>query len=507
MKIPIKNLYLILTVFLLFIFSYFWENKVFSNHFVDEEENFAAGMYILRGEKLYGNFLVQHQPLTYIFSAGIQKATNPNSVYLLIKRHREFVISWSIFWTLFLIWRFGLQILLGLSVFELVKINHFGNLFLPETLIVYPLLYLSCLALMRLLNLTKKINTYEILFVGLTAGLSLFLVVTMWPLTFLLTVLIVRSKVRDLIKLLPGILIVVLAIVPFISINDYFKDVFYINYKWYIPQINTEPALITWGKALVTPIWAFLPKAENTESLSLIRATALLFLLTLGILIKRKKYLPAVVIIIFILGLSNIRFTDPGRQFYQGFHIQVWLSQFIMITFILSFYLAKQAQKYLKLIILASMVMIFIMVISNAKNGIFRKVDREREFYVNYSRQIDIGQAIKIMKGPNDSLFVVPDEFIVYLQSDINHFSNYIYYYAWMNNVPFIREFTEKSLQNSPPTFLYLSKPGTGFEKYLSDYEPLKKNGDVRLYIVKNKVGQLSEDQINKLRYLMFEFN
>src|SRR3989344_1765887 len=95
---------ILITIGLLIFLGYFYENKVFYIHFVDEEDNLVLGKYLTRGEKLYSDLFSHHQPLAYIISAGIQKTTDPNSIALLIKRHREFLIVWSAIWLLLLTW-------------------------------------------------------------------------------------------------------------------------------------------------------------------------------------------------------------------------------------------------------------------------------------------------------------------------------------------------------------------------------------------------------------------
>src|SRR4030066_1503588 len=172
-----KILLLFLSFLVLGFVGYHYENKVSYVHFVDEEENVVGGKYIVAGQKLYSDIFSQHQPVAYILSAGIQKVTNPTSIFLLIKRHREFMIAWSIIWATFLIWRYGFRVAPAGFAFEVSKIFLLGNLFLAESIVIYPVLYLCGLTLTA-----EKIKRLEFLFAGLTAGIIVFTLSPLWPL-------------------------------------------------------------------------------------------------------------------------------------------------------------------------------------------------------------------------------------------------------------------------------------------------------------------------------------
>ncbi|MEJ2441813.1 MAG: hypothetical protein P8Y06_02755, partial [Patescibacteria group bacterium] len=229
-----KLILVLITLIFLLITSFFYENKVSYIHFVDEEDNMITGKYLLRGDKIYSDIFEQHQPISYIASAAVQKVTKPSSIFLLIKRHREFVILWSILWSVFLVYRFGLLGLGFSGIFESTKIFLLGNLFLAESLIVYPLVYLVAFALRK----TKKLDSLDIFFLGLVFSFCTFLLAPAWPLiTFLFLFLFIRDKLYKKWKmLLLGFMLVVLLILPFISVfPDYFRDIFLFNLKYYIP--------------------------------------------------------------------------------------------------------------------------------------------------------------------------------------------------------------------------------------------------------------------------------
>src|SRR5258708_38435404 len=135
-------IFLAISFLLLILVALFYRYHIFNHHFVDEEDNLVLGYYLTSGEKLYQDVFSHHQPFAYILSTAIQKKTQPTSVFLLIKRHREFMIFWSLIWGIFLLIRFRTLFIPILLIYELAKIYLFGNLFLADGLVVYPLLYL-----------------------------------------------------------------------------------------------------------------------------------------------------------------------------------------------------------------------------------------------------------------------------------------------------------------------------------------------------------------------------
>ena len=113
-----KILSFLILLFFLLINGYFYQNKALALHFVDEEYNFVLGRQIIEGRKLYSEAFLNHQPLAPILSVPIQKITKPNSIFLLVKHHREAMIVYGILWLIFLYFRFGLAVLVFAPIFE-----------------------------------------------------------------------------------------------------------------------------------------------------------------------------------------------------------------------------------------------------------------------------------------------------------------------------------------------------------------------------------------------------
>lgn len=493
-------------IFFIFI-GFLYQRQSLSFHFVDEEDNIILGSYLLKGEKLYSDLFSQHQPLAYIGSAQVIKITEPNTLFLLIKRHREAIIAWSIFWAIILIFRFRIVMILTLLIFEPMKIFLLGNLFLSESLVVYPLLYL-----LDWVFLVKKIYRWEIFFLGICLALSFLLLSPLWPVLLVLTFLIGKRIWKEFEKLgvfglLGGLLVPIILTVNFISIPDYLFNAFYINFKYYIPMTSTEPIFKTLFNAFFAPLVSLTLWEGRSASLQVIQLLSLMLLVNFIILWKIKKYY-LIILIFLILGLMNLRYVIPGQQEYSGFHIIPWFIALILLTIIsIKFTWEKYHLIWWKIFTFIIMILLFITVFKESST-LLKKPDMNRDFYINYSRQADIGSAIKIMKNDNESLFVVPDEWLIYYQAEIPHFSKMVNYYAWMSNVPEIKNPLHQKFENNLPTFFYCERCQFGYfglEKYFDNYQYLKKDGQyTSLLVLKNKLKQLTDKQINELKYYNF---
>jgi len=131
-----------LTLILSLLVAPGFRSHIFFLNFVDEDDNIVIGNLAGEGKKLYTDVYTQHQPIMFYLSAGIEKVVKPDNILMTVKRHREFMIVWSFLWIFILIYRFGLPLFFASAVIELMKINLLGNLFLAESFVVYPLIYL-----------------------------------------------------------------------------------------------------------------------------------------------------------------------------------------------------------------------------------------------------------------------------------------------------------------------------------------------------------------------------
>ncbi|MDO8619126.1 MAG: hypothetical protein Q7R49_04270 [Candidatus Daviesbacteria bacterium] len=495
----------VVTIFLIFT-SLSYENKVFSPHFVDEEDNIILGKYLTQDEKLYKDLFSHHQPLAYIISASIQKATNPNSIYLLIKRHRDFIILWSFAWSILILLRFGVLGALFIIPFELLKFYLFGNLFLSESLAIYPFIYLIAMTFD-----VQKINKADLVFAGSCLGLVALLLSPLWlALIFLSIVFIVSKKVKlnNFLWIIVGTLPIAAISFYFVSLSGYLHNAFYINFAYYIPITQQESLLVAFTRGFVAPVLYFFSTVQNSQILVAIQFICALLTLNSLILIKSKRFLE-VLLIFSVLGLSNPRFSEGGLQYYSGFHALPWLGAVILLTgFTTILVWKKYRQLFVRSILVIFVLVILTLSIHTSIDGLFTKHNISNDFYINYSRQFTFGEGIRIMKSSGDTLMVVPDEWLIYWQGNLPHSTKMINYYAWMSTVPELKNIVEDNFKKNPPTFFYCDCTGSyfGLEKYWGLYTVIKKDGKLtKLMVLKQKIKSLTKEQQDQLKYYNFD--
>lgn len=501
-----KLLLLVSIIFFLFL-SFNFTNKVFQTSFVDEDDNFASGKYILAGEKVYKEFFSHHQPFAYIISAGLQRVTNPNSIYLLVKRHREFIIAWSFLWVLFLILRFKTLFIPVLIIFEILKIHLLGNLFLSENLVVYPALYLVGLGLNW-----KRLTGKELIFVGLSAGFIFFNLLPLWILaTVIVSSLIYRqdSKLKSAGFLSLGGLIFFMLTLPFIDLPGFFYQSIFINYRYYVPQTLEHSLLWQLANAFASPV-TLIFNDKQSATLLVSKILAIILILASVSLIRQKK-IRQVSWGWFLIGTSNLRFIEPGKESFSGFHLMPWLATFILVTFYLSLFSLTQIEQkwraFLKMI-LSFLIAASLVVSIVFSQQLFTKRDLQTDFYVNYSQDVEIGEVIKILKAEKSKLFIAPAKSLLYWQAEVLHASPILYYYAWMEEAPELKDPTHQLLKINPPDFVFLERKGTNFENYLNNYIEVKKHGTGRkLFIHPSIIESLTQTQKDALNFLEFKVN
>lgn len=499
-----KHKWLILGSLFIIAIDYFYLNKVFSLHFVDEEDNFVLGHFLLQGQKLYSDLFSHHQPLGYIMSAALQFLVEPQNIQMLVKRHREFMIGWSVIWCLILIWRFKERVIAPLIIYESSKFFLLGSLFLSESLAVYPIIYLVLFLIEQ-----RKPKSFELLIIGFLMGFSTLMLAPSWPLVaayFVLLIWIKKLRGKNFIWLFSGSIIPLLVSLPFVDINYYFRNVFYINFKYYIPQSGEEKLPMSLIKAFLSPVTALLNPAGLESSAAIQKLASIFLLTTLALLIKLKQYKNLIVVTI-LLTLSNIRYFAPGKEYFSGFHISVWYALLLVLSFCFILEFAQNSKnKILKLSIIALIIASVIFPLYSSKQ-LFNKNDMEHDYYVNYSEQYAYGEAIKAMRDEDDTLFVIPDQWLLYFQGDVKNNNRMVNFYGWMQLVWELNDPVVEKFKNDPPTFFYCDCDDKLAQTYSTDYTQMVRDGaKTKLWVLNSKYNSLTEDQKNKLRFFNFQF-
>jgi hypothetical protein len=474
-----------------------FRSHIFFLNFVDEDDNMVIGNYVSEGKKLYLDVFSQHQPIPYLMSSAIQQTISPENIFMNVKRHREFVILWSLVWIFILTYRFGWPVYGASLVIELAKINFLGNLFLAESLVVYPLLYV-----MSYLLLTKKyLVNYELWFVIGLIGFMGFTLAPLWPLLAALIIWIYAHTDRKKSFLIISVLIA-LIFVSLLSlysgVGDYWRQVVVINYQYYLPltsELGVGESLL---KAFTAPIFVLI-NGHSTPLLLLLKILSVGFILELFFLIKSKHYVRSC-ILFAALGLSSLRYIDPSQTLYGAFHMLPWFSLLVLFNF------TQIHVRTIRIIIIFCVVVAATML---ARVSLWDQRDPATDYYVHYSPHEDVSQAVTILSQDSpQTIWVEPVSYWPYWHTFAKPYSSMIFYYGWMDQVPLLKDSLTTKLQAGLPTIIIIDDQGLGIGSYIQQYQPLSRDGKpTSLYLRQDKFKDISDAAKAKLSYYRFEIN
>lgn len=490
------------TIFLIGISVVLSFNQLFFLQFVDEEDNFILGHFLLGGQKLYSDLFSHHQPYAYLISALLQFIFQPENIFELVQLHRFFMISWSIGWILFLVWRFKQKVLIPFFAFELIKLYALGNLFLSEALAVYPLFYL----ILTLLYQSQKIREY--LWLGFVVGFLALLLAPLWPLLALYTVILffmTQTRKQSLIYFIFGLVSAIILVLPFIDLSYYFRNIFYINFKYYIPQSAEEKMPLAIIKAFFSPvIILFGPSKIDTLGL-ILKMVWPVFVIGLVGLLWKKRYYQFGLILVFLM-LANIRYYAPYLEYRAGFHTLVWLGLFLVFSYY-SYSLFYHSFKKILIRRIMTALMIFLLGGMYLFSPIFFILqDQKENFTVNYGQKVVYGDAIRAIRSPDDTLFVIPDEWLLYFQGDIKNHNKMVNYYSWMSLVWELHDPVIEKFKSNPPTFFYCDCSEETVYLYSDQHKQMIRNGaKTPLWILNKKFSSLNDREKTDLRSLNFQ--
>lgn len=133
---------LVLIPLFLIVLSYYL-NRLGAFGCFDDCNNFMRGYFFLQGREMFSEIFSGHMPLMNYISAAVQKITSPTSIYHLLLYHTLFLFIVSVLASILIIIRFRWAGLLFVIFYESYNIYLFGDRFLAEGIIVYPLAYMA----------------------------------------------------------------------------------------------------------------------------------------------------------------------------------------------------------------------------------------------------------------------------------------------------------------------------------------------------------------------------
>lgn len=506
----ISILIFILYIGLLFIVT---ENYSQSLEFSDENAHLVAGYFMNKGYTLYRDIAMNHQPLIYFFSSLVQKVFAMNSLFLFIKRHREFVYLYAVIWNTLLFFSFGWTSLVFMFIFSAVQFFLLGNLFLGETFAVYPFLYMTGTLIQKLI-LDKKVTILQTIIFSISSFIIAFSLIPLWGSVALMnaTLLYLHRNNKKLIvaQLVPVILFTITLFI-FVPLRDYFLETIYYNYHYLYPVLKKPIGLKENLSAL------FLPLSSISLNPNTLQLTTIVLTVVYGFNIYvsyRLKKLPQFLLLTIFIILANTRVSSLYEEYYQAFHVLPWFGAYTLLQ---SFYFQTMRtfhlkKKYLYVPHVLVIGLLFWLYFFGDTPFTVKK-NTANENYIGYSYDNTMGLGIKAIKREGDRAAVFPHEPLINWVSQTELPTRLLEHYDWSYKINRNYEEFKKVFAENPPEFVVINggiNRKLSFQTYLlnvlkKNYIQVKHTGKPSgLYILKSKLPEITEDQWKEFEYLQF---
>lgn len=504
-----KKLFCLLISFLLLSAILYFVNQAFYRRMgafgcFDQCFNFVAAYFMLKGKTLYSQIFFNHQPIMAYLSFFIQTVFQPKTLYHLVLFHRLFIIVFSLIMDAFLIFRFRWTGLGFVFFYETTKYYLFGNAFLPEALVIYPLVFLFGLVWEKLKNL--KITIWDYLLAGIAAWWITFLTLPYAPVTLLLLGLILfapglSKKARIILSL--SFIVPAIIILSLLPLKEYFFNLFIVNQKIAVNEAKAT-GMVGLGllKAFFYPLLIFSSR-ESGFFKNILTSLNFILIISASLLVFKFKKYKEVLIIFTILGCSLTRFVPPGKVFYETFHLLPWYSLFLFSIFLLA---KELVAAYL---IWLSLAIVFIYITLSPAWFVREKVDFQTEFSTNYTHYYVLGQTIKQLSSPDDTLFLDLWDDLIYWQANLDSSYPYSLYTPILSSFSHFQEERLKMFREKPPDFYYsfcdkeILRSSLLPDESKNDYTRIFSNGKPTcFYIKKDKLAIISKAQWEAIKSL-----
>lgn len=462
----------------------------------DECINYIGGYFLLKGRSLYDQIFFNHQPLIAYISWFVLKVSHPANMFEALLRYKQFLFLIGFIANFFIIKRFKWAGVGFVIIFELSKYYLFGDRFLAESIIVYPLVYLTGLLIYKLEN--KKIYPVEYILSGILVWFVIFsrepfILVSLAQLALLLGI------PKNIYQKLGYAIFFALCIgtLLFLPMHEYFYQVFTINslgvgradvqsgglFGWGILQVFLYPFLIFFG-------------GEWNEFRTLLVGISLVFSLVSLQLLDTKQY-KKFIVVLGVLGLANLRPIVPGQLFYSSFHIIPWFGMFVLATLVLIAKL-KNTQRLFYLCV-AIIILTEITFVSTSKNFIFFRIDQQVEFVINFGQSYEIGNVVHTLAQSKNTFFIDrrDDIDIAYLTANLASPYKYSDFGFVAPGYPPFHNAYVTMWSNNPPDFYF----GAYIPKAKrSLYQALLKEGKPSdLYVKKSVLQKIPDTSWNNI--------
>lgn len=504
----------ILPLFVLLVFVFLFPiylNRIGAFGCFDDCFNYVAAYFIIKGKVLYSEIFFNHQMLMPYLSYVVQTIFNPNTLYEFILYHRVFVFLFAFFMDILIVLRFR-WIGVGFILFyELTKYYVFGDRFLAEAVIVYPLVYLLGLFWYKLQRNNSSI--FDFVISAVFTWFVIFMREPFIPAALLLYILFLWDKKFYKAHYYSLILFTILSALTLLSVplQDYFLSVISANLSLFLPaQINNEGFYGGVLKIFLYPLYIIF-QGKGDYFVNILIGLDMVFLCLIGFFIIRKKMVREIGLLLIVLGLANIRFVEPGATYYSAFHMAPWYGLFIFTIFLLlqTLFNYEKKKKRLGYAFIFALAIVFGYILLSPRAFFYEKIDKVYEFTTNYANYFTYGEVIKLLSDPKDTLFVDGFDELIYWQAKLDSSYRYSWYTSFM---PYFSKYSNERMQmfiKNPPPFYYGScpkdknvsrqLPKSIIDSYQSVYFS---QAQTCLYIQKKKLSNISKEKWEAVRKL-----
>jgi hypothetical protein len=394
----------------------------------DDCFNYVGGYFLGKGKQLYSQIYFNHMPLMAYLSYLVQHYGNPINIYALLLQHRQFLLVFGFIFNVFLCWRFGIIGLAYTLIYEFSKFYVFGDRFLAESFIVYPLVYLTGLGLHTMLK--KRVHNWEIVL----AAICLWFVVFMREPYILIALFLFGTIIRPVFFrkvsfiALGVFLTLSAALFALFPVRDFVYNVITLNASRGLSSELRSGNFFGSGviKSFFYPIYLLYAGVWNDFRIQLICLSIVLGFSTV-VWIKTKKNLWVLGYLFIALGLANLRPTAPGLQYFEAFHQTNWYGMFLFSSLYLFYEVMHAVRKrYIFFIVTGSLILY---VLFSPRSFIYQHVDQQTEFITNYGNYLQISEIIKAISTPQQTLFTNGADEFLYVASGRNSSYPYSFYY------------------------------------------------------------------------------
>lgn len=458
----------------------------------DECLNYIGGYFLLHGRSLYSQIFFNHQPFMAYASFLVLKFFHPANMFEMLLRYKQVLLFTGLVADFFIIRRFKWAGIGFTIIFELTKYYLFGDKFLAESFLVYPLVYMTGLILYKFEN--KKIYAVEYIFASIFTWIVIFSREPYIPVAIaVLVILLGFSKTR--IQKISYVLFVSVTIVTFLllPLQEYFYQVFTINSQGVgaADAQSTQLLGIGFFHVFLYPLFLFIQGQFNELRIVEI-GMSVVFFVSAGYMFLKKKQRATIGIFLLLLGLANLRPIPSGELFYSAFHFTAWWGMFILGTLI---FLTKMKYMnklifYLGLIIIIGCTGSYVVF---SKSFIHYHVDTQSEFAINFGNTYALGNVVKILSTPKQTFFIdhEDDVDVAYMESGrVSPYKYSDYGFVAPNFVEFQKAYGEMFATNLPDFYYGEHLPKDVLDMY---QVVLKESKPSKLYIKKTVYNTISK--------------